>query len=291
MDLRELSDEAVRSNLLKLTGDEREVTLKVLYYLIEVERRGLFREEGYSSLFDYCRRKLLYSEAGAGRRVAASRCLRDNPELGSLFLDGKVSLCTMTTAYRSIKDKLTTVNEIVGKSRDEVKTLVALSSPVPSKPKEVVKPIAVKAPLIPKEERYELKFSVSKKVYESFTQAKGLLSNSLGRDLSLEATFGRLLDNYLNRKTKARPNAESSTRYIPRSIKREVLKRDSHQCSFVSRDGTRCTETNYLQFDHIRPYALGGKSESSNLRLLCSCHNQLMAENTFGRDYIKQKMQ
>ena len=286
MDLSSFSDQTIRDNLLKLTGNEREVTLQILYYLIEVEKRGLFREEGYSSLYDYCRRKLFYSESGAYRRVTGARSLKANPELGKLFLEGQVSVCCMAAAFKSVKENLTTVSEIVGKSKREVETLIAFSKPVASKPKEVIKPLAIKAsstPLVPsivKEERYELKFSVSKEVYEHFTQTKAQLSNKLGKDLSLEATFGKLLELYLKPKTK-KSTSNPNSRYVPLAVKQTVRNESQGQCCFVSKDGVQCTERHYLQFDHVQPYALGGKTEASNLRLLCPAHNQLMAEKCF----------
>ena len=66
------------------------------------------------------------------------------------------------------------------------------------------------------------------------------------------------------------------TRYIPTPIKQAVWKRDKGQCSF-------CQEKAYLEIDHIHPRALGGKTEINNLRLLCSTHNKLRAQETFSR--------
>ena len=38
-----------------------------------------------------------------------------------------------------------------------------------------------------------------------------------------------------------------------------------------------------LQFDHIKPFALGGETTQSNLRLLCANHNRYLAEKEFGK--------
>ena len=53
-------------------------------------------------------------------------------------------------------------------------------------------------------------------------------------------------------------------------------------------DGTRCCETRNLEFDHIKPFALGGESTVENLRLVCRGHNRMYAENVFGRGWIEQ---
>ncbi len=294
MNLSILTDKELLLALENLIGDEREITLKVLYHLIEIEQRGCFRGEGYSSLFDYCTRKLQYSEGGAYKRITASRCLRDNPELGGLFSEGRINLCTLTTASRALRDETTTVEQIVGKTKREVELLVARSSE--TKPRERIKPIAVKPPELPlfiqqeelqAERRYELKFSVSEELYRKLESAKAALSNSLGSELSLEALLEKLLNSRVKPKTSAQ-SLSSKTRYIPKAVKRAVVSRDASQCSFQAPDGSRCTERHYLQFDHIVPFSCGGKSELENLRLLCPAHNRLLAERYFGRDKIIQ---
>jgi HNH endonuclease len=46
----------------------------------------------------------------------------------------------------------------------------------------------------------------------------------------------------------------------------------------VSGKGKKCDATEFLELDHIEPFALGGKTEASNVRVLCRVHNQLAAE-------------
>lgn len=291
MDLTKLTNAELLERLPRLCAKEREATLDVLYHLIELDKRRLFLEAGYPSLFEYCRRKLLYSEGGAQRRIMAARCLRDNPSLGKLLLDGQVTLCTIATAASAIRAQATKIEEIAGKSQREVQALVALVNPAP-KPRESIKPVVsepIKAPLLPQapvEERYELKFSVPKKVYQNFQEARARLSNTLGANLTLEAVFTKLLEQYLAGKKPRASSSASATRYIPAAVKREVYARDDGQCSYVAADGTRCNEKHYLNYDHVTPFGLGGKTESSNLRLLCSRHNRQAAEEVFGNEFM-----
>ena len=81
--------------------------------------------------------------------------------------------------------------------------------------------------------------------------------------------------------------ATRSTRYTAADVRHAVEQRDECQCTFVAADGTRCSETRWLQLDHIEPFALGGKSTLENLRLLCPAHNQLEAERAFGGAAIR----
>ena len=290
MNLSDLSNEELVVKLSQLRGDERETTLLVLYHLIELEARGIYRELGYSSLFDYCLRALSYSESSSGRRVAAARALRANAELAQLFLDGKVNLCTIATAAKGLREKKTEVCEIVGKSKREVELLVA---PVVARIKERIRPVVLEAPKAPlelevkREQRYTISFSVTKEVYEGFEEVKNRLSGKLGAKLSVESVFKELIQQQLNRKSRiVKKSPLKRSRYIPSNLKREVRARDGGQCAYVSPDGVRCSEKRFLQFDHIEAFGLGGNTDNANLRLLCSCHNRLHAEQTYGRDFI-----
>ena len=71
---------------------------------------------------------------------------------------------------------------------------------------------------------------------------------------------------------------------IPRRIRDEVWRRDEGRCAFISDGGTRCPGVDWLEYDHILPWALGGSSlDPGNIRLACRTHNQLAAERIFGK--------
>ena len=73
---------------------------------------------------------------------------------------------------------------------------------------------------------------------------------------------------------------------VTRAARRETHARDGERCSFVSADGKRCGARGFLELDHVEPRALGGTSDSANLRVVCAAHNRWFAEQTFGRERI-----
>jgi len=75
---------------------------------------------------------------------------------------------------------------------------------------------------------------------------------------------------------------------IPAAVRREVWRRDGGRCTYVSPDGQRCPAASHLEYDHIRPVALGGDSTVGNVRIACKPHNLLHAERIFGRDYMER---
>ena len=285
MELTTLTNQELTASLKTLTGNEREVIVKILFHLIELEKRRSFRELGYSSLYDYCTRALKYSEGSACRRIRASEVLRDNPEVEPLLLSGELNLATISTAAKKIETQEITVADIVCKTKREVELLVARVSPVKDKPKERVKPVFVEAQT--KEERYEIKFSVSKETFEKLEAAKKLLSHALGADRSVERIFEALLDKCL-KPVEKRQRTNLRTRVVPKSVKQEVFKRDHCQCTYRSPDGRRCEETHYLELDHVIPHSVGGETTVENMRLVCPAHNQLLAEGYFGKSFMEQ---
>ena len=94
--------------LLKATADlvhrERQVLTLVLHHLREVEKRRLFSDLGYPSLFEDCVRELKYSEGQAGRRIQAMRLLKELPEIESMIKSGSLSLTNLSQAQSYFRD-------------------------------------------------------------------------------------------------------------------------------------------------------------------------------------------
>jgi hypothetical protein len=74
-----------------------------------------------------------------------------------------------------------------------------------------------------------------------------------------------------------------ASRHIPAEVKREVWRRDAGRCAFVGRSGRRCSERGRLEFHHVEPYMLGGRSTTRNIELRCRAHNAYEGELIFGR--------
>jgi hypothetical protein len=142
MDLKSLSDSQLMSELKNSVLEERQKTALVLEYLREVERRRLYADSGYSSLWEFCIHELDYSEASASRRIGAMRLLREIPELKEDLLSGKQNLSSLSKARNffqleekhqgeklSIAEKKEVLQELENKSSRECeRTLLELSS-------------------------------------------------------------------------------------------------------------------------------------------------------------------
>jgi hypothetical protein len=60
--------------------------------------------------------------------------------------------------------------------------------------------------------------------------------------------------------------------------------------AFVSSEGKRCDAGDWLEYDHVIAFALGGSStDPANIRLACRTHNAYAAELVFGeRAWLKR---
>jgi len=90
---------------------------------------------------------------------------------------------------------------------------------------------------------------------------------------------------------KANDSMASRSRYVPAAVRREVYECAGGRCTYVAPDGRRCTQTRWLQLDHVQPWASGGQSTAANLRLLCKAHNLHAARASFGRDYVASRIE
>ncbi len=138
----DISNQELQERILVLRDRERAITVKFLNHLGEFDKRRLYLDLGYSSLFDYCVRKLGYSESSAFRRVECARALREFPQLGPMILNGEVNLCSLATAARKLSEGKISLADINGKSRREVEGLIAGLNPG-HKPKEKIRQISV----------------------------------------------------------------------------------------------------------------------------------------------------
>jgi hypothetical protein len=84
----------------------------------------------------------------------------------------------------------------------------------------------------------------------------------------------------------AEPAPRGRRAAIPAAVRREVWKRDGGCCAWVAKDGRRCGSRWKLEFDHIRPVALGGTSTVDNVRVACKPHNLHHAEQVFGCEHM-----
>ena len=162
----------------------------------------------------------------------------------------------------------------------------AFLAPVMTPPPRAHRPVV--APLAP--ERYLIKITVGRETHQKLQRAQDLLRHAIPSgdpaaviDRALTVLIERLEKAKLAATPRARATAPttSTTRHVPAAVKRVVWARDEGRCAFVGGHG-RCTETGFLEFHHVTPFAFGGRTDVDNLQLRCRSHNAYEAARDFG---------
>jgi 5-methylcytosine-specific restriction endonuclease McrA len=168
---------------------------------------------------------------------------------------------------------------------DTVPLLIQEPASVKSAAPPVRRPVV--APIAP--ERYLVKFTVSRATRDKLERARDLLRHTIPNGDPAEIVdraLTVLLDQLERTKRAAteRPRSQATTvsrgRRVPSAVKRSVWARDAGRCAFVGGKG-RCTETGFLEFHHVVPFAAGGATSVENLQLRCRSHNAYEAERYF----------
>jgi hypothetical protein len=89
--LLRLSDAAFHDEFDLVVKIEHSSTMKVLHFINDMERRKSYLALGYSSVSDYCVRKIGYSKSAAGRRIQAARCGRRYPDVLDMLRSRELS--------------------------------------------------------------------------------------------------------------------------------------------------------------------------------------------------------
>ena len=158
-------------------------------------------------------------------------------------------------------------------------------------------PDALQAKVTPRSaRRFAWQLTADQEMQDLLEQAQQLIGHAGARDLQAVLKRGLQLLVQTLRKTRfaetAHPRAQhgpANGRHVPAAVARAVAARDGHQCTFVSADGRRCSERMNLEFDHVIPFARGGRTTVENLRLLCSVHNQHEAERVYGEAHMREQ--
>jgi hypothetical protein len=182
-----------------------------------------------------------------------------------------------------------------------VGTPPAPSAPAPSAsppiPPHAPRATSTIEPLAP--ERYKITFTGDADLKQKIELARDLLRHAVpSGDLAtiISRALDRLIEKTMRRRfaktDRPKPSAHSNdsedatSRHVPHHVRRAVLDRDGLRCAWQGPDGVRCESRAWLEYDHRQARGLGGTHAPVNGRHFCRSHNQLAAEQAFGKSTI-----
>jgi len=286
-----LTNEDLIMHLQEFNQIECRTLTLIMIHLLEFDRRRLYANLGHSSLFSYCTHTLGYSDDMAYSRILAARTIARFPLLLDYLKNARLHMTSIITIapYLTTENYAHLLEQVAGQSQRDVEKLVANLNPQPAR-REHIRFLG--------DGRVYIQFTAPEELLDKITRTRGLLRHKFPAGRLTDILYAALTL-YLERQDPSRrsPNSRRRTtkpltdsRYVPQNVKDAVWKRDSGRCVFTTEDGKRCNAWSWLEFDHIIPRALGGKSNHpSNIRLLCRTHNQLMARQTFGEKATRSR--
>jgi hypothetical protein len=266
MNLKHLTDKCLLADIKKLASEERKITIQLLHHLKEIDKRKLYSDLGFSSLFNFCVIELGYAESSAQRRIVSARLLNEVPSIEGKIQSGSLNLTNISNLTHFFREENITetskkeeiIQKVEGLSKRECELKLMQLSENPIEKKHC---LWINASVLERLKEYRS----LKGTRESWEE---IISETTSIAIAdLEKTKFRLV------KTPRRTIA-SESRTPNASVKREVYLRDKN-C-------VKCGGKFNLQFDHKHPYALGGQSTPENIRLLCFNCNQ--------RERIRQRL-
>lgn len=269
--VKELSDSDLRVRLPKLVGREREILAEILEHIAEVERRRLFLDWGFPSLYEYLTKEVGYSEGSAYRRIQAARAFRQVPSIKEAVETGRLNLSQISQVQTAVRSEERESGKIVTADLKS-KIFQSLADKSLAETQKIIDKnfLFAKAARTTRERHchdnsVELTVHLSAQEYTDLKRVKELMSHvEPGADWVKVIKY--LVQDFLRRK--------DVTKKESTMVRNTVFKRDKGECQYVSPDGRKCGSRILVEVDHIQPRFAGGKDSIENLRLLCKQHNR-----------------
>jgi hypothetical protein len=131
--LKSASDDELLAGLSSIVHRRNQITAEFLAYLAELDRRQLFLDLGYASLFEYCVRALGLCESTAGRHIAAARVCRDHAQALEMVVHGELHASALSLMKKHVtsENAAELFESCTRKSARQVEELLAARFPKP----------------------------------------------------------------------------------------------------------------------------------------------------------------
>lgn len=280
--LTHLTDEELVAELHACCAEGRQLTARLLLFLIEVEERRIHLQVACPSMFAFCTERLGMSGGRAYRHITGARLVRRFPFLLDRIASGEVFLSTLATMASFLNEENihALLEETRGKRRSEVEMILARRFDIRPYRYGPVPNIPIDAELAALLQWAREHFSNAVPDGDFMTITKRVY-----------AELKQRVEKEQRKAAEAAPRAKKPTKKVPERNRQYVQARDGRQCTYVDpTSGRRCSGMAFLDIDHIIGRADGGGHDPENMRVACRAHNKWFAELRYGKDYIEKRI-
>ena len=258
---RALSVEQIESHLIEAATRHHLEERNIAYWLLEIDRRGLYRTRGFSSLGDYAMELVGIKPRKAWYLVFIAERLENLPAIRAEFDAGKLSwtkareivaVATPDTEEEWLEKARVLSNRDLEKEvrRHDGRGSGGFASVTISMPVEILEMW---------HDAYEVAERVSGAELEKWQVLEACLAELLGTHLPIANENG------------ASTHETEDEKGLPASVRNAVLDRDGWACKFPA-----CTMRKMLDVHHIEYRSHRGSDEMGNLISLCRIHHGLI---------------
>ena len=301
------------SRIAELASREHAALADLLLAVAEFDGQEVYRQLGFSSLFDFLHREVGLSRGSAYYRQVGARMVRRFPEIEEPIRDGRLCITTVSELAKVMteENRAEVLPRFFGLSRQEAKQLVAELRPVDLVPRRT---IVTEIPLLaPMESAPVIVQPVGRTVthpgrdalvpMQPRTVVEPMTSTETRMHITVSPEFVALLKKAKAGQSHVQPGAtdeqvltaalrllierqEKRKAAVPPKVKREVRARDGARCQWPLASGGVCGSEVRLEIDHVVPRARGGPSTPENCRVLCKAHNLEAARLAYGDELV-----
>ena len=298
MSFHHLSHNDLIANFSDLVQKERQITAQVLACIAEIDRRKLYLEKGYSSLFDFLVRDYGYSPGAAMRRVDGARLLRELPDVKDKIERGSLTLSQANQIQRAAREMKKAERAL---STEEKQELILQIEHANKKETEKILAERLNLPMMPiqketlhRDASVTLTMTFSAEQIEMLEQVRYMVSHAVNSqnwsELCVYLAKKELVRRTKTRSTNSRSTNSKSTNTatpsnsnvaatvkkrsaLPARVRKTLLNTDA-RCQYKNHKGEQCYSSRFLQIDHIQSVSCGGSNDIENLQILCGTHNR-----------------
>jgi hypothetical protein len=301
------------ARITELALREHAALADLLLAIAEFDELAVYRQLGFSSLFDFLHREIGLSRGSAYYRQVGARMIRRFPEVEEPVRDGRLCITTVSELAKIMteENRAVVLPRFFGCSREEAKQLVAELAPAEVVPRRTVftvgplmapvEPASVVVQPVGRDQTHPSRGVAA--AVEGRTVVEPLTSTETRMHVTVSPSFMTLLKRARAGQGHVQPGAtdeqvltaalelllEKQARRsasVPAKVKREVVKRDAGKCQWPVDGGGVCGSEVWLQIDHVVPRGRGGPSTVENCRVLCRAHNLEAARQVYGDEHM-----
>jgi 5-methylcytosine-specific restriction endonuclease McrA len=192
---------------IKVARNYKKLEQELLALIIEIDKKKIFYQLGYNSLFSYLTDRLELTPAATYAFINVARKSHEIPELKEHVTSGKLSIykaqrITPVITSKNSKTWLTLAQSVTHRKLEREVALAAPRQAVPEKTKYLSLDQELSEKVVIKREspRLALQMGVSEKLMLKIRRAQDLESQRNKKSLSLEETLEQILDVYLDKR-------------------------------------------------------------------------------------------